>query len=206
MMRSAIACSVVVVASRGGDDGEFVAAEPRDQIVAAQRAAQPLRDVADQLVADRMAERVVDVLEVIEVDVEHRRRRPPCAHLRRCVSRAARRKRCGWAARTADRAGRDGAAASRRPRWWPRCGACGAKTSPASSAKPASATAMNGTTLLTISAPGCFGVQAKRRDRLALSVGQIEDVVAGRHRLACRAGAGCATAAARRSRPAHRRR
>ena len=59
----------------GGDDGEFVAAEPRHQIVAAHDAAQPLRDVEDQLVADVMAERVVDVLEVVEVDVEHRRGR-----------------------------------------------------------------------------------------------------------------------------------
>ena len=32
-------------------------------------------DIADELVADRMAERVVDVLEMVEVDVEHRRRR-----------------------------------------------------------------------------------------------------------------------------------
>ena len=36
---------------------------------------QPQRDVADQLVADRMAERVVDVLEMVEIDVEHGRRR-----------------------------------------------------------------------------------------------------------------------------------
>ena len=35
-------------------------------------------------------------------------------------------------------------------------------TSPASSANPASATAMNGMTLCTISAPGRMGVQAKR--------------------------------------------
>ena len=65
---------VGVVADRG-DDGEFVAAEPRHQVVAAQRARQAQRDVADQLVADRMAERVVDVLEVVEVDVEYRGRR-----------------------------------------------------------------------------------------------------------------------------------
>ena len=35
-------------------------------------AVEPQRDVADQLVADRVAERVVDVLEMVEVDVEHR--------------------------------------------------------------------------------------------------------------------------------------
>ena len=54
-----------------GDDGELVAAEARHQILAAHDVAQPLGDAEDQLVADVMAERVVDVLEVIEVDVEH---------------------------------------------------------------------------------------------------------------------------------------
>ena len=66
-----------------GDDGEFVAAEPRDQIVAAHHAAQALGDVEDELVADVVAERVVDVLEVIEVDVEHGRGRPAAPHLAR---------------------------------------------------------------------------------------------------------------------------
>ena len=64
-----------------GDDGEFVAAEARHQILAAHDAAQPLGDVEDELVADVMAERVVDVLEVIEVDVEHGRGRAAGAHV-----------------------------------------------------------------------------------------------------------------------------
>ena len=64
-----------MVGRRGGDHGELVAAEPRHEIVAAHDVRQPQRDVADELVADRMAERVVDVLEMVEVDVEHRRRR-----------------------------------------------------------------------------------------------------------------------------------
>ena len=63
-----------------GDDGELVAAEAGHQIVAAHDVAQPLGDVEDELVADVMAERVVDVLEVIEVDVEHRRGRAAGAH------------------------------------------------------------------------------------------------------------------------------
>ena len=71
---------LAVVADRG-DHREFVAAEAGHQIVAAQRMRQPQRDVADQLVADVMAERVVDVLEVVEVDVEHGRRRGAVAHL-----------------------------------------------------------------------------------------------------------------------------
>ena len=64
-----------------GDDGELVAAEAGHQILAAHDAAQPLGDVEDELVADVMAERVVDVLEVIEVDVEHRRGRAAGAHV-----------------------------------------------------------------------------------------------------------------------------
>ena len=69
------------VASQRGDDAEFVAANARDKIVAAQRAGQPLRDGADELVADRMAERVIDVLEVVEVDVENGCRCVTVAHL-----------------------------------------------------------------------------------------------------------------------------
>ena len=45
------------------------------------RARQPQCDVADQFVADRMAEGVVDVFEMVEIDVEHRRRRAAVAHL-----------------------------------------------------------------------------------------------------------------------------
>ena len=47
------------VAAERLDDDEFVAAEPRDEDVA-QFLAQPRRDSAQQFVADRMAERVVD--------------------------------------------------------------------------------------------------------------------------------------------------
>ncbi len=64
-----------MVGRRGGDHGELVAAEPRNEIVAAHDMRKPQGDIADELVADRMAERVVDVLEMIEVDVEHRHRR-----------------------------------------------------------------------------------------------------------------------------------
>ena len=64
-----------------GDDGEFVAAEAGHQILAAHDAAQPLGDVENELVADVMAERIVDVLEVIEIDVEHGRRRAAGAHV-----------------------------------------------------------------------------------------------------------------------------
>ena len=67
------------------DDGEFVAAEPRHQLVAARHRAQPLRDLDQQLVAGGMAVNVVDRLEAVEVDAQHRERlvhaRPPCSTL-----------------------------------------------------------------------------------------------------------------------------
>ena len=54
------------------DDREFVGVEPRQHIVLAQRRAQPLADAAQQLVADAMAERIVDRLEIVEAEHEHR--------------------------------------------------------------------------------------------------------------------------------------
>ena len=61
---------------------------------------------------------------------------------------------------------------------------------------------MNGTTLCTISAPGCFGVQAKRAIGLALRAGERVDEFAGRRRLPGRARADGQGAAARRCRRA----
>ena len=57
----------------GEDHRELVAAEPRDRCrcrAAGCGRSSPAR--GDQLVADRVAERVVDVLEVVEVDRQHR--------------------------------------------------------------------------------------------------------------------------------------
>ena len=54
------------------EHGELVAAEPGDDVVAADRVHEPGRDAAQQLVADRVPERVVDALEVVEVDEHHR--------------------------------------------------------------------------------------------------------------------------------------
>ena len=55
------------------DDGELVAAEPRDHVVVAHAVAQPRRHLPQQLVAGRMAKRVVDVLEVVEIEAQHAR-------------------------------------------------------------------------------------------------------------------------------------
>ena len=49
-------------------DGELVAAHARDGVGLAHQSAQPIGHHLQQLVADGMAERVVDVLEVVEVE------------------------------------------------------------------------------------------------------------------------------------------
>ena len=54
------------------DDREFVGVEPGQRIFLAQRRAQPLGDAAQQLVADAVAERVVDRLEIVEAEHQHR--------------------------------------------------------------------------------------------------------------------------------------
>ena len=56
------------------DDRELVAAEAGDQLVAAHHRAQPVGDLDQQLVAGRMAVNVVDRLEAVEVDAQHRDR------------------------------------------------------------------------------------------------------------------------------------
>ena len=54
------------------DDGELVAAEAGNRVELPDAAAQPVGDDLQQLVADRMSERVVDALEMIEVEAQHR--------------------------------------------------------------------------------------------------------------------------------------
>ena len=49
------------------DDQEFVAAKPGDGVGFAHVLAQPIGDDLEQLIADRMAERVVDRLEAVKV-------------------------------------------------------------------------------------------------------------------------------------------
>ena len=58
----------------GLDDGELVAAEPGDQLVAAHRRPEPLRRRDQQGVAGRVAVNVVDRLEAVEVDAQDRDR------------------------------------------------------------------------------------------------------------------------------------
>ncbi len=52
------------------DDDEFVAARPRDEIAVTQISLNRLRRVDQHRVPGRMAERVVDLLEAVEIDVK----------------------------------------------------------------------------------------------------------------------------------------
>src|SRR5215470_8173965 len=54
----------IAVRSAGHNDGEFIAAEPSDQVVVIDDLAQSLGDIDNELIADMVAERVVDVLEM----------------------------------------------------------------------------------------------------------------------------------------------
>jgi hypothetical protein len=56
----------------GLDDGEFVAADAGDRVGVPHAAAQSSGHRPQQLVADRMSERIVDVLELIEIEAQHR--------------------------------------------------------------------------------------------------------------------------------------
>ena len=57
----------------GLHDGEFVAAEPGHEIGPADASAEADGDGFQQLVADHVSERVVDALEFVDVDIEHRK-------------------------------------------------------------------------------------------------------------------------------------
>ena len=63
---------VLLVGDVLAQDRELVAAEAGDGLVPAQRVAQALGDRDDQLVAGRVAEAVVDDLEAVEVEEQHR--------------------------------------------------------------------------------------------------------------------------------------
>ena len=89
-------------------DRELVAALAADDVALADRARQALRDAAQDVVAGRVAEGVVDPLEVVEVDEQQgdaTRARVPAARGRARGDRAAAR---GWRGRSAGRGGRRG--------------------------------------------------------------------------------------------------
>jgi hypothetical protein len=55
-----------------GDDGELVPAQPADEVDLAHAFLQSRRDLGEQSIAGGVAERVVDVVETVEVEGEHR--------------------------------------------------------------------------------------------------------------------------------------
>ncbi len=83
---------------RVAQDSELVAANPGDPIALTHCADQSLRHRLEQFVASRMAERLNDVLEVVEIEVKDGERlcRPPSPP--RTPSVAIRCSPCGWAA------------------------------------------------------------------------------------------------------------
>src|SRR6202042_3545316 len=58
------------ILNAGLNDRKFVAAEPRDQISLADAPAQAQGDAFQELIADRVTQRVVDALEFVDVDVK----------------------------------------------------------------------------------------------------------------------------------------
>ena len=89
-------CRIVEVLD---DHHELVAAEPREQVGLAQRVRQRRGDALQQLVADAMAERVVDVLEAVEVDEQHADAATVALRLRDRLRQALVQQQRGWAAR-----------------------------------------------------------------------------------------------------------
>ena len=75
MSRSAIASERLRSGASVGEDRELVATEARDEVAVPHRVRDALRDGLQQRVAGGVAERVVDDLEVVEVDEQDRRDR-----------------------------------------------------------------------------------------------------------------------------------
>ena len=81
------------------DDGEFVAADAGDRVGLAQQRAQPLADLLDELVAGIVAERVVDLLEAVEIEHQQGDLLARAAVAGQRLARGGPRARRGWRAR-----------------------------------------------------------------------------------------------------------
>ncbi len=86
------------------DHRELVAAQTRDGIDLADAGIEPVRDRAQQFIADQMPERVVDLLEIVEVEAEHRKAES-AADLRDRLLDPLAEQACGSAISSARRAG-----------------------------------------------------------------------------------------------------
>ena len=71
-MRSAASAAAWLLGDVLEQDRELVAAEARGHVGAARARVQPARELDQHLVAGGVAERVVDRLEVVEVEEDHR--------------------------------------------------------------------------------------------------------------------------------------
>ena len=71
-----------------GEDHELVAAEARDRVAVAHQRGEALGDRHEQPVADVVPEVVVDGLELVEVDEQHRHRAVAAVHARERLARA----------------------------------------------------------------------------------------------------------------------
>ncbi len=74
---------VLRVRQTGQHDAELVAAEPRDGVLGAEPLGDPGADLVEQLVARLVPERVVDLLEAVEVEQQRGRDRPVAQRLPR---------------------------------------------------------------------------------------------------------------------------
>jgi hypothetical protein len=54
------------------DNHEFIAAQPRDEVGLPNTAGEPLRDLLQQAVAGVVAKCVIDLLEAVQIDEQHR--------------------------------------------------------------------------------------------------------------------------------------
>ena len=88
-----------------GEDRELVAAEPGDGVVLAQGVAQAIAADREQAVAGGVTERVVDALEVVEIEEGDDGGHAALQGSRRCAARAA----SGWGGRSASPRRRGGA-------------------------------------------------------------------------------------------------
>ena len=71
-MRNAMALACFVVAELVQENRELVAAQPGERVALPQARLEPARHRDQQLVAHQVAEAVVDDLEAVEVEIEHR--------------------------------------------------------------------------------------------------------------------------------------
>ena len=99
MTRAATATAADLVGVVGEHDGELVAAEPGDGVAVAQLVLQPLGEGAQQPVARLVAEGVVDLLEVVEVEEQERDGVAGAGARRAAPGRAGRRTARGWGGR-----------------------------------------------------------------------------------------------------------